>query len=188
MCDGRNRGASRGEPDERPTLGAAAVWLATAAGQVLRERLAIQLAADTEGLRMEVGAGGRLMAHFHVRTVAFEVSFPDDFPRDQPWMRWRGPQDQHWLAPVEVEPPADAATPEARAFAFLEVNVPRVVAGFAAQKSVLGAADGVLPAPEVAPQHPTAGKRRRARRLAVETVVIIHAVRDDSEGGSDLGD
>lgn len=193
MCDAGNRGASRGRPDEPGVLGAAAMWLATAAGQALRERLAIQLAADTEGLHMEVDAGGRLMARFQVRTVKFEVAFPHDFPRDQPWMRWRGAVDQRWLPPVQIEPPADAATAEARAFAFLEVTVPRVVAGFAAQKTARvtagpPASDGAAAALDIPAPPRTARKRRGARRVAVETVIITQAVPGGPEGGSDPGD
>lgn len=178
MCDAGNRGAGRGEPDEGGALGApAAGWLATASGLALRERLAIQLGADTEKLRLEVGAGGRLMARFQVRGVAFEVAFPDDFPRDQPVMRWRVALGQHWLPLVDVEPPADAVTAEARAFAFLEVVVPRVVAEVAAQEASRGATASP----------PIVRKRRRARRLAVETVIIAQRVPDEPDGGGDPG-
>lgn len=191
MCDEGNQGARRGQPDEQGPLSRAAVWLVTTAGQALRERLEIQLAADTTGLRMEVDAGGRLVARFQVRDVAFEVAFPDDFPRNQPLMRWRPAADQGWLPPVEVVPPADALTAEARAFAFLEVTVPRVVEEVAARK---GARASTLPrasedaseAREVSASPTPAVRRRRARRLDVETV-IIEAATEESDDGSDSG-
>lgn len=201
MRDDRHHSGKASPRNGASLTSSVARWLTTKKGRDLCRRIAAQLDWEASAVRWRFDAAGRLQVRFTVGGCEFEVAFPDDFPTEPAAMRWRPAADRSWRAAQSVEPPANALTEAARAFAFLEHAVAAVVAGDDSRRSdgSLSPLSASARAPtnhvDYCPTSPpglairkpettesggaisqeptrTAPKRRRGRRLGVETVVV----------------